>query len=136
MQHSVWVAHYMNSNHIMENTSLPDAVPDGVLPKYLSFQRIWQGKGAQTAACKVLFSMYIHTYVLEIVGLGHIETQGKLSNLLCPNFYSLMRLVLPINILPFVPLLLSENDKKHLYRGFSLCTRVSTQTMLFRLYFQ
>lgn len=56
MQHSVWVAHYMNSNHIMENTGSSDVVPDGVLPKYLSFQRIWQGKGAQTAACKVFLA--------------------------------------------------------------------------------
>ncbi|TYK14465.1 anaphase-promoting complex subunit 1 [Cucumis melo var. makuwa] len=62
MQHSVWVAQYMNSNHITENTSSSDAVPDGVLPKYLSFQRIWQGKGAQTAACKTLCSFFIFTF--------------------------------------------------------------------------
>lgn len=65
MQHSVWVAHYMNSNHIMENISSSDAVPDGVLPKYLSFQRIWQGKGAQTAACKVL--IYLVHFLLSYV---------------------------------------------------------------------
>ena len=65
MQHSVWVAHYMNSNHIMENISSSDAVPHGVLPKYLSFQRIWQGKGAHTAACKVIiYSVHsLHSYI-------------------------------------------------------------------------
>lgn len=71
MHHSVWVAHYMNSNHMMENISSSDAVPDGVLPRYLSFQRIWQGKGAQTAACKVLVYLvhsllsYVKTYFTQ-----------------------------------------------------------------------
>jgi anaphase-promoting complex subunit 1 len=52
MQHSVWVAEAVNSNLEVANASLAD-----VLPKQFSFHRIWQGKGAMTAACKV--SMYL-----------------------------------------------------------------------------
>ncbi|TQD69455.1 hypothetical protein C1H46_045012 [Malus baccata] len=51
MQHSVWVAETSNSNHEMASASLVDAVPAGVLAKQFSFRRIWQGKGAHTAAC-------------------------------------------------------------------------------------
>lgn len=54
MQHSVWVAEVINSNLEVANASLTDAAPVGVLDKQFSFRRIWQGKGAQTAACKVL----------------------------------------------------------------------------------
>ena len=57
MQHSVWVAEAVNSNLEVANGSLADVVPAGVLTKQYSFRRIWQGKGAQTAACKV--SMYL-----------------------------------------------------------------------------
>lgn len=52
MQHSVWVVE-MNCHLEVENGNIMDAVPAGVLPKKFSFRRIWQGKGAQTAACKV-----------------------------------------------------------------------------------
>lgn len=54
MQHSLWVAEIVNSN-IDEDlaTSLLHIDPMSVLPKHLSFRKIWQGKGAQTAACKV-----------------------------------------------------------------------------------
>ncbi len=57
MQHSVWVAEAVNSNLEVANGSLADVVPAGVLTKQFSFRRIWQGKGAPTAACKV--SMYL-----------------------------------------------------------------------------
>lgn len=53
MQHSVWVAEVVNSNLEVENASLTSVVPADVLPKQFSFRRIWQGKGAQAAACKV-----------------------------------------------------------------------------------
>jgi len=54
MQHSLWVAEIVNSNVDEESagSSLP-VDPMSVLPKRLSFRKIWQGKGAQTAACKV-----------------------------------------------------------------------------------
>ena len=54
MQHSVWVIEVINSNLEMANANLLDVIPSGVLPKQFSFRRIWQAKGAQTAACKVL----------------------------------------------------------------------------------
>lgn len=57
MQHSVWVVEIINSNLEVANASLLDAIPSGVLPKQFSFRRIWQGKGVQTAACKV--SVYL-----------------------------------------------------------------------------
>uniref|UniRef100_A0A2N9GLI6 Uncharacterized protein n=1 Tax=Fagus sylvatica TaxID=28930 RepID=A0A2N9GLI6_FAGSY len=56
MQHSVWVAEAVNSNLEVANGSLADVVPAGVLTKQYSFHRIWQGKGAQTAACKVFLA--------------------------------------------------------------------------------
>lgn len=61
MQHSVWVAEAVNSNLELANSSSADVVPAGVLPKQFSFRRIWQGKGAQTAASKV--SMYLLIFV-------------------------------------------------------------------------
>ena len=54
MQHSVWVVEIINSNLEVSNTNLLDEIPSGVLPKQFSFRRIWQGKGVQTAAFKVL----------------------------------------------------------------------------------
>lgn len=58
MQHSLWVAEIVNSN-IDEDlaTSLLHIDPMSVLPKHLSFCKIWQGKGAQTAACKVWYRL-------------------------------------------------------------------------------
>ncbi|ESW13748.1 hypothetical protein PHAVU_008G222900 [Phaseolus vulgaris] len=57
MQHSLWVAEIVNSNVDEESagSSLP-IDPMSVLPKHLSFRKIWQGKGAQTAACKVFMA--------------------------------------------------------------------------------
>lgn len=57
MQHSVWVAEAV-SNHEVANANLASAVPADVFPKQFSFHRIWQGKGAQTAACKVSMCPY------------------------------------------------------------------------------
>ncbi|KAK8334553.1 hypothetical protein V6Z11_A10G285900 [Gossypium hirsutum] len=56
MQHSVWVAEVINSSLEVENSSLSATVPTGVLPKRFSFHRIWQGKGAHTAASKVFLA--------------------------------------------------------------------------------
>ncbi|PON86586.1 Anaphase-promoting complex subunit [Trema orientale] len=56
MQHSVWVVEVINSNLEVANANLLDAIPSGVLPKQFSFRRIWQGKGVQTAACKVFLA--------------------------------------------------------------------------------
>ncbi|KAJ1401187.1 putative anaphase-promoting complex subunit 1, partial [Sesbania bispinosa] len=52
MQHSLWVAEIVNSNFDEAATGLLNVDPMGVLAKYLSFRRIWQGKGSQVAACK------------------------------------------------------------------------------------
>lgn len=54
MQHSLWVAEIVNSNFDEAAPDLLNVDPMDVLPKHLSFRRIWQGKGAQTAACKVV----------------------------------------------------------------------------------
>ncbi|KAM6598818.1 anaphase-promoting complex subunit 1 [Cannabis sativa] len=55
-QHSVWVVEVINSNLEAENANFLDAIPSGVLQKQFSFRRIWQGKGVQTAACKVFLA--------------------------------------------------------------------------------
>lgn len=60
MQHSLWVVEIMHPNLEVENANSLDVVPAGVIPEQFSFRRIWQGKGAQTAACKVL--VYLLTY--------------------------------------------------------------------------
>ncbi|XP_058181037.1 anaphase-promoting complex subunit 1 isoform X3 [Rhododendron vialii] len=56
MQHSLWVAEAIGSNVEVANSKLSDVVPAGVLPKQFSFRKIWQGKGAQTAASKVFLA--------------------------------------------------------------------------------
>ncbi|XP_057979662.1 anaphase-promoting complex subunit 1 isoform X2 [Malania oleifera] len=56
MQHSVWVVEVVNSNPGVGSASISDIIPVGVLPKRFSFRRIWQGKGAQTAASKVFLA--------------------------------------------------------------------------------
>ncbi|KAL1825219.1 hypothetical protein ACET3Z_011997 [Daucus carota] len=56
MQHSLWVAELGNSIVEVNNSKLSDMVPAEVFPKQLSFRRIWQGKGAQTAASKVFLA--------------------------------------------------------------------------------
>ncbi|KAA8539561.1 hypothetical protein F0562_026253 [Nyssa sinensis] len=56
MQHSLWVAEAINSNLEVAHSKLCDVVPAGVLPKQFSFRRIWQGKGAHTAASKVFLA--------------------------------------------------------------------------------
>lgn len=65
MQHSVWVVEVINSNLEVANANLLDLIPSGVIPKRFSFRRIWQGKGVQTAACKVL------VYSLDFVSSGY-----------------------------------------------------------------
>lgn len=54
MQHSVWVVEVIKSNIELENGSF--SIPAGVLPKQFSFRRIWQVKGAQSAASKVFLA--------------------------------------------------------------------------------
>ncbi|KAK3042882.1 hypothetical protein RJ639_001155 [Escallonia herrerae] len=56
MQHSVWVVEVISSDLEVANSKLFDRVPAEVLPKQFSFRRIWQGKGAQTAASKVFMA--------------------------------------------------------------------------------
>lgn len=53
MQHSLWVAEIINSNFDEAASGLLNVDPMGLSPKHMSFRRLWQGKGAQTAACKV-----------------------------------------------------------------------------------
>lgn len=66
MQHSLWVAEIINSNFEAENASLSGAALDDVLDKNFSFRRIWQGKGAQTAASKVPYISSWHLMVPEL----------------------------------------------------------------------
>lgn len=54
MQHSLWVLEAIGSNIEEAGASLSDVVPTAVLQNRFSFRRIWQGKGAQAAASKVL----------------------------------------------------------------------------------
>ncbi|XP_010067541.2 anaphase-promoting complex subunit 1 isoform X5 [Eucalyptus grandis] len=56
-QHSLWVAEVVNptADEVMSN--LPDINPLGVRMKQFSFHRIWQGKGAHAAACKVFMAI-------------------------------------------------------------------------------
>ncbi|KAK3042105.1 hypothetical protein RJ639_001807 [Escallonia herrerae] len=56
MQHSVWVVEVVSFDLEVANSKLFDRVPAEVLPKQFSFRRIWQGKGAQTAASKVFMA--------------------------------------------------------------------------------
>lgn len=64
MQHSLWVAEIIGSNHEDGGTSLTNADPIGVLPKRMSFRRIWQGKGAHKASSKVNFTYFDFPYSL------------------------------------------------------------------------
>ncbi|KAK7320591.1 hypothetical protein VNO77_30211 [Canavalia gladiata] len=77
MQHSLWVAEIINSNFDEAPTSLLNVDPMSVLPKHLSFHRIWQGKGAQTAACKVF--MATDDDAAPIVCFFHQEQRKLLS---------------------------------------------------------
>lgn len=67
MQHSVWVAEVINSSLEVENASLSATVPAGVFPKRFCFRRIWQGKGAHTAASTVLDSLLFFGFSLYSV---------------------------------------------------------------------
>ncbi|TKY56881.1 Anaphase-promoting complex subunit 1 [Spatholobus suberectus] len=78
MQHSLWVAEFVNSNIDEEaTTSLLHVHRMSVLPKHLSFRRIWQGKGAQTAACKVF--MATDDDAAPVVCFFHQEQRKLLS---------------------------------------------------------
>ncbi|GJR84537.1 anaphase-promoting complex subunit 1 isoform X1 [Tanacetum coccineum] len=52
MQHSLWTAEVINSNHEVGASVLQDVI----LSKKLFFRRIWQGKGAQAAASEVFLA--------------------------------------------------------------------------------
>ncbi|XP_030534487.1 anaphase-promoting complex subunit 1 isoform X4 [Rhodamnia argentea] len=56
-QHSLWVAEVVNPTADEAMSSLPDVNPVGVQLKQFSFHRIWQGKGAHAAACKVFMAI-------------------------------------------------------------------------------
>lgn len=78
MQHSVWVAEVINSNLEVASASVIDAIPADVLAKQFSFRRIWQGKGAQTAACKVPCHIYYSVSLDSIFSLSlSIPTREK-----------------------------------------------------------
>lgn len=55
----MWVAETNNLNLDLANANLVDAVPTGIVAKHCSFRRIWQGKGAKTAASKVLVFLLV-----------------------------------------------------------------------------
>lgn len=77
MQHSLWVAEIINSNFDEAAPGLLNVDLMGVLPKHLSFRRIWQGKGAQTAACKVF--MATDDDAAPVVCFFHQEQRKLLS---------------------------------------------------------
>lgn len=54
MQHSLWLIEDVNVNFDSSTAKSNDIVPPGVLLKQSSLRRIWQGKGAPSAASKVL----------------------------------------------------------------------------------
>ncbi|EOA21984.1 hypothetical protein CARUB_v10002491mg [Capsella rubella] len=56
MQHSVWAAEFIESNLEASASCSSGIVPDAVLPKRVSFRRIWQAKGAKKAASKVFLA--------------------------------------------------------------------------------
>ncbi|KAJ4911668.1 Anaphase-promoting complex subunit 1 [Raphanus sativus] len=56
MQHSVWAVEFIESSHEASASCSSSAVPDTVIPKRVSFRRIWQAKGAKKAASKVFLA--------------------------------------------------------------------------------
>ncbi|KAF9596426.1 hypothetical protein IFM89_011255 [Coptis chinensis] len=56
MQHSLWLIEIANSNFEVSNLSSTELFSPGGLPKQLSLRRIWQGKGAPSAASKVFMA--------------------------------------------------------------------------------
>ncbi|KAJ0233773.1 Anaphase-promoting complex subunit 1 [Hirschfeldia incana] len=54
MQHSVWAVEFIESS--LEASASSTVVPDTVIPKRVSFRRIWQAKGAKKAASKVFLA--------------------------------------------------------------------------------
>ncbi|KAI4306844.1 hypothetical protein L6164_030088 [Bauhinia variegata] len=77
MQHSLWVAEVINSNFEEAANGLLNVDAGGALTKHLSFRRIWQGKGAQTAACKVF--MATDDDAAPVVCFLHQEQRNLLS---------------------------------------------------------
>ncbi|CAN8257090.1 unnamed protein product [Cochlearia groenlandica] len=56
MQHSVWAAEFIESSLEGSATCSSGIVPDTVIPKRVSFRKIWQAKGAKKAASKVFLA--------------------------------------------------------------------------------
>ncbi|XP_024011523.1 anaphase-promoting complex subunit 1 [Eutrema salsugineum] len=56
LQHSVWAAEFIDSNVEASASCSSGIVPDAVIPKRVSFRRIWQAKGAKKAASKVFLA--------------------------------------------------------------------------------
>ncbi|KAK4273718.1 hypothetical protein QN277_017057 [Acacia crassicarpa] len=89
MQHSLWVVEIIGSNHVEGATALLNVDPLGVLLKRMSFRRIWQGKGAHVASCKVFMAtdddaapvvcfLYQEQRKLLSVRLQYIEINNEL----------------------------------------------------------
>lgn len=53
MQHSVWAVEFIESSLEASASCSSSVVPDTVIPKRVSFRRIWQAKGAKKPASKV-----------------------------------------------------------------------------------
>nr|XP_029143708.1 anaphase-promoting complex subunit 1 isoform X4 [Arachis hypogaea] len=77
MQHSLWVAEMINSNFDEATACSSNVNPMGVLSKHVSFRRIWHGKGAQMAACKVF--MATNDDATPLVCFFHQEQRKLLS---------------------------------------------------------
>lgn len=69
MQHSLWVAEIIGSNHVEGATGLLNVDPVGVLLKRMSFRRIWQGKGAHVASCKVNSTLFDYCFIYLLFGI-------------------------------------------------------------------
>lgn len=64
MQHSLWVVEVTNSSLVDAPSNIPDLSSSRLPPKNFSFHRIWQAKGAHSAASKVeiFFSLLLYLF--------------------------------------------------------------------------
>ncbi|CAK9172112.1 unnamed protein product [Ilex paraguariensis] len=113
MQHSLWVAEVVDCNLEVANSKLSDVVPPGVLPKQCSFRRIWQGKGAQTAARYVLghpLPTMLHAYCCVPFHFQHLTFTRFYDT--CPTSENLsVFLATDDDTAPIICFLLQERKK-------------------------